>query len=109
MSHHLRTSFGLLALASVSILASWARRDAQAGPTETRKAWTTSKVTGSPEPPHPYRVVAAFPKLKFKNSLHLTSAPGTDRLFVCEQGGKILSFPNDQSVATADLVIDVSK
>ncbi|HVK15131.1 MAG TPA: PQQ-dependent sugar dehydrogenase [Gemmataceae bacterium] len=39
----------------------------------------------------------------------MTSAPGTDRLFVCEQGGKILSFLNDPAVEKADLVIDVSK
>src|SRR5262245_58027761 len=72
-------------------------------------AWTTSKITGSPEPPHPYRVVRAFPKLQFKNPLHITNAPGTDRLFVLEQAGQILSFPNRPDVEKADLVIDVSK
>ncbi|HJZ89547.1 MAG TPA: PQQ-dependent sugar dehydrogenase, partial [Gemmataceae bacterium] len=80
-----------------------------AAPSEKRVAWTTSKVTGSPEPPHAYRLAPAFPKLKFNNSLHITSAPGTDRLFVCEQGGKILSFPPKPDVDKADLVIDVSK
>jgi putative heme-binding domain-containing protein len=81
---------------------------AEPKPTE-RKPWTTSKITGSPEPPHPYRLKPAFPKLKFLNSLHITNASGTDRLFVCEQGGKIFSFPNRQDVEKPDLVIDVSK
>jgi putative heme-binding domain-containing protein len=74
-----------------------------------RQPWTISKITGSPEPPHPYRVIPAFPKLKFVNPLHLTNAPGTDRLFLCEQAGKIYSFPNRQDVEKADLAIDVSK
>jgi putative heme-binding domain-containing protein len=81
-----------------------------AGPAaEKRVPWTTSKLTGSPEPPHPYRVVPAFPKLNFKNPLHITNAPGTDRLFVLEHAGKIFSFPNRPDVEKSDLVIDVSK
>ena len=81
-----------------------------AGPAaEKRLPWTTSKVVGSPEPPPAYRVVPAFPKLQFKNALHITNAPGTDRLFVLEQAGKIFSFPNRPDVEKADLAIDVSK
>jgi putative heme-binding domain-containing protein len=68
-----------------------------------------SKITGSPEPAHPYRVVRAFPKLQFKNPLHITSAPGTDRLFVLEHTGKIFSFSNRSDIEKADPVIDVSK
>lgn len=81
-----------------------------AGPVaDKRVAWTTSKVTGSPEPPSPYRIVRTFPKLQFKNPVHVTNAPGTDRLFVLEQAGKILSFANRPDADKADLVIDVSK
>src|SRR5262249_50758590 len=39
--------------------------------------WTTSRITGSPDPPPPYRIERAFPKLTFKNPLLLTRAPGT--------------------------------
>ncbi|MBO0696857.1 MAG: PQQ-dependent sugar dehydrogenase [Zavarzinella sp.] len=95
------------ALASAAVLAQ--RPSAAAPAAEKRVAWTTSKVTGSPEPPHPYRVVPAFPKLKFRNPLHLTSAPGTDRLFVLEHTGKIFSLPNRADVDKADLVIDTAK
>src|ERR1700722_671980 len=74
-----------------------------------RIPWTTSHIQGSPEPPPPYKIVPAFPKLTFKNPLHLTTAPGSDRFFVCEQAGKIFSFPIDPNVVKADLVIDLAK
>jgi len=74
-----------------------------------RTPWTTSRVTGSPEPPHPYNIERAFPKLTFKNPLLLTMAPGSNRFFVGEQAGKIYSFPNDPNTAKADLFVDVAK
>src|SRR5436190_23632542 len=75
---------------------------------DQRIPWTTSRITGSPEPPPPYRIERAFPKLTFKNPLLMTRAPGTGRLFVGEQFGKIYSFPNDQGVARADLFLDLT-
>jgi putative heme-binding domain-containing protein len=74
-----------------------------------RVLWQTSHITGSPEPPAPYRMERVFPKLEFKNPLLLVKAPGTDRLFVAEQAGPIYSFkPNDQN-DKRDLLIDMSK
>src|SRR5712692_7528594 len=73
-----------------------------------RTPWTTSRITGSPEPPHPYRIQRVFPKLTFKNPLLLRNAPGTDRLFVGEHAGKIYSFPNDPARAKADLFFDLT-
>lgn len=74
-----------------------------------RAPWTTSRITGSPEPPLPYVTERVFPSLKFKQCLDLTAAPGSDRLFVVEQSGKIFSFPNRPDVQAADLVIDLAK
>src|SRR5258708_1564345 len=37
----------------------------QSVPIRKRMPWTTSRVTGSPEPPSPYRTERIFPKLKF--------------------------------------------
>src|SRR5438874_12791690 len=71
-----------------------------------RVPWTTSRLTASPDPPPPYKIVRAFPKLTFKNALLLTNAPGTERLFVGEQAGKLYSFPNDPEVAKVDLLLD---
>src|SRR5262245_7277333 len=72
-----------------------------------RVPWTTSRIRGTPEPPHPYRVGRAFPKLTFKNPLLMTRLPGTKLLLVGEQAGKVLSFPNDQGCARADLFVDL--
>ncbi|HEY2786023.1 MAG TPA: PQQ-dependent sugar dehydrogenase, partial [Fimbriiglobus sp.] len=81
-------------------------------PTTTAEAarvpWTTSKVVGQPEPPPPYRTVIAFPNLKFKHPLLITSAPGTDRLFVGEQEGVIQSFPNAKN-AKADVFFNLKR
>ena len=76
---------------------------------DTRVAWTTSKIAGSPESPPPYKVEMAFPHLKFSSPTVLSNAPGTNRLFVTEQRGKILSFPNDANASQPDLVIDLSE
>jgi putative heme-binding domain-containing protein len=73
-----------------------------------RIPWTTSRLTGSPDPPPPYKIVRAFPKLTFKNPLLLTNAPGTERLFIGEQAGKLYSFPNDPEVAKVDLLLDLT-
>ena len=83
--------------------------DAQKPVGFARAPWATSHVKGTPEPPLPYVTERAFPSLKFQQSLDLTAAPGSDRLFVVEQSGKIFSFPNQDDVATADLVIDFAK
>ena len=65
---------------------------------EKRVVWTTSRIMGSPEPPLPYVTERAFPALKFNQCLDIVSAPGSGRLYVVEQSGKILSFPNQSEL-----------
>src|SRR5262245_31368294 len=109
----------VLALAAVvlGLLAGWsgAGRSAADPPKgerpygiPTRTPWTTSRLTGSPEPPHPYRIERAFPKLHFNNPLLLATAPGMNRFFVGEQYGKIFSFPIDPNCSKADLCLDLT-
>ncbi|MDA1016017.1 MAG: PQQ-dependent sugar dehydrogenase, partial [Planctomycetota bacterium] len=75
-----------------------------------RVAWTQTRVLGSPDPPPPLRTRVAFPQLqRFHNPTVISSAPGTNRLFVAEQGGKIYSFEPDETVTAADLFLDVSE
>ncbi len=62
---------------------------------------------GSPDPPLPYRAQRVFPHLGFTQPTVLTSAPGTERLFVAEQSGRIASIPNDRECRMADLFLDV--
>ncbi|WP_010584944.1 PQQ-dependent sugar dehydrogenase [Schlesneria paludicola] len=89
---------------------------AQCGWTEDRKSelpkrapWTTSRITGSPDPQYPYVTEQAFPRLKIDFCLDLAAMPGSDRLFVMDQFGKIVSFPNRDDVDNADLVVDLKK
>ncbi len=61
---------------------------------KSRVAWTTSKVVGSPEPPPGFKIVNPFPNVLLKNPLLITHMPGTNRMVVAEQAGKIHTFPN---------------
>jgi uncharacterized repeat protein (TIGR03806 family) len=76
---------------------------------DQRVAWTTSNFRGRPEPPPPFRAERVFTKLHFERPTVLTNAPGTDRLFVAEQGGKVFSIPNDPDCSSADLLLDVNE
>lgn len=73
-----------------------------------RKPWVGSTVVGSPEPPPRYKLPVTFPNLKFDHPLVVTRQPGSSRLFVAEQGGKIFSFENKPD-AKAELFLDVRK
>ncbi len=46
-----------------------------------------SRVTGSPEPPPPYRAVRAYPNLNIKWPIDVQVEPGTDRLIIIEEEG----------------------
>jgi putative heme-binding domain-containing protein len=74
----------------------------------SRVPWTTSRVVGSPDPPPPFKVVRAFPNLKFEHPLLLARSPRGDRLFVGEQAGVLYSF-KDAPDAKADLFFDLRK
>jgi len=71
-----------------------------------RDAWTTSRISGSPEPQPPYIVEPAFPDLKFDKALEIGPVPGTQRLMVLETAGKLYSFVNDPAAKQLDLMVD---
>jgi uncharacterized repeat protein (TIGR03806 family) len=73
---------------------------------ERRVPWTTSRFRGTPDPPLPFRAARVFPRVHFKNPTVLTNAPGTDRLFVAEQSGKLFSIANQPDPAQADPFLD---
>lgn len=74
-----------------------------------RVPWTTSRLTGSTEPPPPYRTERIFPQLAFKEPVTIATAPGSGRLFIQELGGKIFSFPDDPKCETVDLFVDLGQ
>ncbi len=52
------------------------------------------------------RMVRAFPALEFERPVFLTQA-GDGRMFVVEQGGRILVFPDDPRVSQATVYLDL--
>ena len=76
-----RTFLALMALGGArekSLSAEAADRPPKSGPPygiEKRIPWTTSRITGSPEPPLPYRTERLFPKLTFLEPLELVALP----------------------------------
>jgi uncharacterized repeat protein (TIGR03806 family) len=72
-----------------------------------RTPWTSSRFAGTPEPPPPYIIETAFPKLVFDRPLLFEAEPGTNRLFVGEVNGRVYSFPNDPKCERADLALDL--
>jgi putative heme-binding domain-containing protein len=81
----------------------------QEQPLDKRAAWTTSTIHGSPEPPPPYRLEQAFPKLSFQKLTHMAAAPGTRRLFVSTELGQMYSFNPDDAVEKADPFLNLPK
>src|SRR3954471_7853456 len=72
-----------------------------------RKPWTTSRVVGSPDPPAPFKVVRAFPNLKFEHPLLIARIPGSNRFVVGEQAGVLYSFDGDRPDAGAERFVDL--
>jgi uncharacterized repeat protein (TIGR03806 family) len=64
---------------------------------------------GDPDGVGDYRLVQAFPNLRFRRPLWIGSPPdGTNRLFVMEQDGRIQWFENRPDVRKAELALDIT-
>ena len=82
---------------------------AQATRPGARAPWTSSRFAGSPDPPPPFTVALAFPKLKFEFPVVLVPAQGTSRLFLGELKGRVYSFFDDPAEQAPRLALDLSK
>ncbi|WP_425615097.1 PQQ-dependent sugar dehydrogenase [Anatilimnocola sp. NA78] len=78
---------------------------------EKRIPWTTSRLTGAPQPPSPYLVERVFPSLSFSEPCELVAIPGTNRLAIIEVKGKIFTFENKPTAekVEAHLFADVAQ
>lgn len=85
------------------------QQQTDSSPKKKRVPWTTSKITGSLEPPPPYTIERVFSQLELTNPTVLTNAPDSDRLFITELRGKIYSFPSNPDKKEVDLFYDVNK
>lgn len=114
-----RGALGVVALvfcALTTAFAAWCDTRAEAGAPdkppvgiEKRVPWTTSRVVGTPDPPHPYRLEVAFPGLAFSEPLSMGAVPGTNRLGIAERKGKIYTFQNGRKDAKKELLVDVGR
>src|SRR5688572_2963394 len=71
-----------------------------------RTPWTSNRVVGSPNPPAPYAIERVFPGLNFTNPVDLAVLPGSNRILVLEQAGKLFSFPARSDASERDLVFN---
>lgn len=102
-----RRLLGFFGVCCVAVMASaWVARGDEA---KSRTPWTTGKVMGTPEAPPAYTVERLFPKLRFREPTDIDFAPGSDRMFLAEKGGKVYSFPRDgAAVERADVMLDLA-
>ncbi|MFM7522093.1 MAG: PQQ-dependent sugar dehydrogenase [Planctomycetota bacterium] len=83
---------------------------APGGSGERRVPWVGSRITGTPEPPPPYGTEALFPGLRFDHPTAVVRLPGTDRLVVTEEKGKVYTFravAGGDEPPRADLALDL--
>lgn len=99
-SAFLRYRFGG-ALASLVLIA--------ASHAASRTPWTTSRVTGSPNPPAPLAVERVFPGITFNNPVDFAPLPGTDGWVVADQGGRVWAFRNSPDASERESVLDWPK
>lgn len=99
---------------AILILLAWGQPLLPAAPPATdaphgikqRVAWTTSKITGSPDPPLPYRAERIFPQQKFDQPVEAVFFPATDRLCVVERLGKIHLLPENPQAGGTEVIFD---
>lgn len=72
-----------------------------------RPPWNSNHVVGSPNPPAPYNVERLFPQVGFFQPVDLAFLPGSTRLFVADQSGKIWSFDTKSTSPQTNLVVDL--
>ena len=79
-----------------------------------RVPWTTSRLIGSPDPPLPYTVEKTFTKVKFERPIFIIAEPGTERLFIIQQGGEtnkpsvILQLRDDPNTDEAETFLSIT-
>lgn len=98
----------LVCLAVLGVTSLLGASEAADVPTK-RVLWTTSKITGSPDPQAPYQPENAFPKLRFDQPLELTAVPQLGYLAVAERFGKIFLFENKPDASEKHLLLDVGR
>ena len=97
-------NFLFIALTVASTLLASVTQDAVA-----RESWDGA-ISGSPDPPLPFKLTRVYPELTFEQPVVITRGPSDKRLYVLERTGKLYSFREGADKDTpADLVVDLAK
>ena len=120
--HHERSSLKYIGLTSLSLclcavgVFTWLICSVSLhSQTSERVPWMSSRLVGSPEPPLPFTVERIFPKVALPSPMYLIEEPGSDDLWVVQEGGdrdrpsKIVTFPNKPDATEAELVFEPSQ
>ncbi|MFP6765991.1 MAG: PQQ-dependent sugar dehydrogenase [Planctomycetaceae bacterium] len=71
-----------------------------------RVPWTTSRITGSPALPAPYRIERLYPELAFDQPVAMVNVPGSERTVLVERKGRVVQLPADRSDRQPQLMLD---
>ena len=74
---------------------------------DKRIPWTTSHVSGSPDPALEYGTERVFAKVKLDSPTDVENSPDGKRWIVCQQWGLIQSFANDPQVEKGEPFLDL--
>ena len=96
-------------LMCLAFLTSASRADDSIYVTGKRVRWTTSKITGSPNPPAPFRTERLYPGLSFQQPVAMVTEPASGDTFLVEREGRIVRLPHDPDGTTTDVVFDGMK
>ena len=69
--------------------------------------WTTSRIQGSPEPPHAFISERVFSGVALTNALDMIPVPGLAQWLIAENGGRIVCVPDDLTAGKASVAIDI--
>lgn len=69
--------------------------------------WTSSRMQGSPEPPHAFVSEQVFGSIALSNVTDMVPVPGSAQWLIAENGGKIWCVPNDHGATKAEVAIDI--
>lgn len=69
--------------------------------------WTTSRIQGSPEPPHAFVSERVFGSIALSTALDMIPVPGLAQWLIAENGGTIWCVPDDVTATKASVAIDI--
>ena len=84
-------------------------KDGSEAETPAREPWTSSRFQGQPDAPLPFVAEVALPGLLFDQPVEVATIPGTRRIVIVEQGGKVFSTSEDAASAAVHLALDLRK